>query len=175
MRERRHLTGEGETFSLRLTNRTEKPVVIRATDSDSLKRSALLLYPDAGKTYDLRSKKSVTIESGNETTELKVALGTESYVKDKQGKVLPDEVELSSYPNPVREQGTIKYGLPEAKEVTLRIYDILGRRVATLASGQKEAGRHTAHLDAEQLSSGVYFGRLRAGEQTLTEKIVVVR
>jgi hypothetical protein len=84
-------------------------------------------------------------------------------------------VRLTSYPNPVRREGTVEYALPEEREVTLRVYDVLGREVATLAHGKKEAGRHTVRLDTDRLSSGVYFGRLRAGEQTRTLKITVVR
>jgi len=89
--------------------------------------------------------------------------------------VLPDEVRLTSYPNPVRTQGTVAYALPEETTVTLRVYDVLGRQVATLASGTQEAGRHTVQIDTDQLSSGVYFGRLQADGQTLTRKITVVR
>jgi hypothetical protein len=59
--------------------------------------------------------------------------------------------------------------------VTLEVYDVLGRRVATLEQGQKEAGRHRVDLQTGQLSSGVYFGRLKAGGQTRTQKITVVR
>jgi hypothetical protein len=59
--------------------------------------------------------------------------------------------------------------------VTLQVYDVLGRRVATLEQGRKKAGRHTARLETGRLSSGVYFGRLKAGEQTRTQKITVVR
>jgi len=55
------------------------------------------------------------------------------------------------------------------------VYDVLGRQVATLAAGRKEAGRHTVRLETSQLASGVYFGRLTAGEQTRTQKITVVR
>jgi len=52
---------------------------------------------------------------------------------------------------------------------------VLGRQVATLARGRKEAGRHTVQLETDQLSSGVYFGRLQAGDRTITQKITIVR
>jgi hypothetical protein len=104
-----------------------------------------------------------------------VAIGTESFVEDRAENVLPNEVRLTSYPNPIRQQGTLEYALPEAREVSLQVYDVLGRKVKTLARGQKEAGRHRVDLQTRRLSSGIYFGRLKAGGQTRTQKITVVR
>jgi TRAP-type uncharacterized transport system substrate-binding protein len=75
----------------------------------------------------------------------------------------------------MREQATLEYTLPEAGQVRLTIYDMLGRRVATLKKGSKKAGRHRVSLERTDLSSGVYFGRLRVGDQTRTHKITVVR
>jgi hypothetical protein len=75
----------------------------------------------------------------------------------------------------VGRQGTIEYALPEETAVTLRVYDVLGREVATLAHGRKEAGRHTVRLETDRLSSGVYVARLTAADRTLTQKITVVR
>jgi hypothetical protein len=89
--------------------------------------------------------------------------------------VIPDEVSLTTYPNPVRKQGTVAYTLPEETDVTLRVYDVLGREVATLVSDRKEAGRHTVRLGTGRLSSGVYFSRLSVGDQTVTQKMTVVR
>ena len=71
--------------------------------------------------------------------------------------------------------GILEYELPEETEVTLRVYDVLGREVATLQQGRKRAGRHSVPLNTDQLASGVYFGRLQAGEQTLTTKVTVAR
>ena len=106
---------------------------------------------------------------------LKLAVGTESYVEGKREAVIPEEVRLTSYPNPTRGQATVEFALPEASEVTLEVYDVLGRRVATLEEGSKQAGRHEVRLEADGLPSGVYFGRLEAGGQTRTQKITVVR
>jgi hypothetical protein len=96
-------------------------------------------------------------------------------VQDQVEKVVPNEVTLTSYPNPMREQATLEYTLPEAGQVRLNVYDMLGRRVATLEKGNKKAGRHRVPLEKTALSSGVYFGRLKVGDQTRTHKITVVR
>ena len=177
MAERRPRGDEpGQTFRLRLTHRADGPVQLTAEHLGAIDgRAVALLHPSAGKTYDLREEETVEIEPEAETTELKVAIGTDSYVKDQTDKVLPDEVTLTSYPNPARQQGTVEYALPEKTEVTLRLYDVLGREVATIAQGRKTAGRHRVQLEVGRLASGVYFGRLQVGDQTLTQKITVVR
>jgi phosphodiesterase/alkaline phosphatase D-like protein len=72
-------------------------------------------------------------------------------------------------------QATINYALPEQSQVTLEVYDVLGRRVATLVNREKEAGEYSVRLDAADLSSGNYFYRMRAGDFTQTRRLVVVR
>jgi fibronectin type 3 domain-containing protein len=81
----------------------------------------------------------------------------------------------ASYPNPASQRVTIEYALPEATEVTVEVYDLLGRRVLQAVGGQKAAGRHTVHLDARRLPSGTYFYRMRAGDFTAAKRLVVVR
>jgi hypothetical protein len=104
-----------------------------------------------------------------------LAVGSAAYVKAQKEDILPNEVTLTSYPNPVQRQATIEYTLPEQTDVRVSLYDVLGRRVATLEEGSRQAGRHQIQLERTGLSSGVYFGQLEAGGQTLTQKITVVR
>jgi len=175
MADRRAVEDGGTTFGLRLTSRVEGAVRIEASRLEAVEGLAIaLLDPTAQRSYDLRETPAVTI-TPDEKRGLTVAIGSEQYVEGKRTAVRPDEVRFTSYPNPMRQEGTVEYALPEEREVTLRVYDVLGRTVATLVRGAKEAGRHTVQIDADRLASGVYFGRLRAGEQTRTLKITVVR
>lgn len=176
MTERREKGGEGETFHLRLLNKSDRPVELTASRFGAVgQQNVALLHPSAGKTHRLRPDKSVRIDRSEEKTSLELAVGSEEYVDEKVNEVIPDEVTLSSYPNPARQQATLSYALTEATEVSLEVYDLLGRRVATLARGRKEAGRHSKKLDVSDLSSGVYFGRLEVGGEIRTQKITVVR
>lgn len=77
-------------------------------------------------------------------------------------------------PNPVRRSATVEYDLPEASEVTLIVHDLLGREMARLASGSREAGVHSEEIDASTLPSGVYLVRLQAGTFAATERFTVV-
>ncbi len=67
-----------------------------------------------------------------------------------------------NYPNPFNPTTTIKYDLPEASQVSLVVYDLLGRKVTELVSGQKAEGYHSAIWDASSVASGVYFARFMA-------------
>jgi hypothetical protein len=81
---------------------------------------------------------------------------------------------LGVAPNPVRQQATVRYALPEAQDATLRLYDVLGRRVQTLVDDGTE-GRHERTIDVSGLSSGVYFLRFKTEETVQTQKLTVVQ
>jgi len=80
-----------------------------------------------------------------------------------------------NYPNPFNPSTTIRYAVPASQHVTLRIYDLLGRPVATLVDGWQQAGRYTASFDATHLASGVYLYRLEAGDFVETRTMLLVK
>ncbi len=97
-------------------------------------------------------------------------------VPSVEGEELPTEVSLSqNYPNPFNPRTTIEYALPEAGDVSLIVYDMLGREVTTLLEGPQAAGRHTVNFDANHLSNGTYVYRLVAPNKTITRTMVLVK
>jgi len=80
-----------------------------------------------------------------------------------------------SHPNPFNNSVLVNYTLPLTTDVTLKIYDLLGREISTLVSERKPAGEYTVSWDAENVPSGVYFYRLTAGEFTQTKKMMVIK
>ena len=96
-------------------------------------------------------------------------VGTES-------EELPTEVSLSqNYPNPFNPQTTIDYALPKAGDVSLIVYDMLGREVDVLLDGPQAAGRHTVRFGANHLPNGTYVYRLVAADKTITRTMVLVK
>jgi hypothetical protein len=80
-----------------------------------------------------------------------------------------------NYPNPFNPATTINYQLPAQSYVTLRVFDVLGREVATLVNGVEQAGNKTVSFDAHGLASGVYYYRLQSGDFVATKKLLLVR
>jgi hypothetical protein len=82
---------------------------------------------------------------------------------------------FQNYPNPFNPSTRIKFEVPSSKVVTLNVYDVLGREVATLVNEELNAGSYETTFDAKKLASGVYFCRLKAGGFVQTRKMLLVR
>ncbi|MCF8267011.1 MAG: T9SS type A sorting domain-containing protein [Ignavibacteriales bacterium] len=89
---------------------------------------------------------------------------------------IPTSYSLSqNYPNPFNPETKINYELSKPGYVTLKVYDMLGRDIASLVEGEKPAGSHIVSFDASQLASGVYFYTIKAGSFSRTRKMVLMR
>jgi len=87
-----------------------------------------------------------------------------------------DKFELKqNYPNPFNPSTNITYSLPQQSDVQLRVYDMVGREVATLISREQAAGAYTITFDASELSSGMYLYRLDTGSTTITRKMMLIK
>ncbi|HAV22802.1 MAG: hypothetical protein A2X67_08050 [Ignavibacteria bacterium GWA2_55_11] len=80
-----------------------------------------------------------------------------------------------NYPNPFNPATVIQYRLSTASVVDLRVFDLLGREVAVLATGERSAGTHNVEFDASRLPSGMYLYRLSTGEFTQTKKMLLTK
>jgi hypothetical protein len=89
---------------------------------------------------------------------------------------LPDGYTLEqNYPNPFNPSTNINYSLQEAGHVTLKVYDMTGREIATLVNGRVNAGAHTVTFNASNLSSGVYIYALEANGVRLTNRMTLIK
>jgi hypothetical protein len=85
-----------------------------------------------------------------------------SNVKRPEGELPESYALFQSYPNPFNPVCTIGYALPEISEVTITVYDMMGREAATLFRGMKNSGYHKVLFQPDRLPSGLYFYRISA-------------
>ncbi len=89
---------------------------------------------------------------------------------------IPKEYALAqNYPNPFNPSTNIKYSIPEASFVQLKVYDILGNEVATLVNEEQNIGNYNIEFNASALPSGVYFYRIQAGSFVDTKKMLLLK
>jgi hypothetical protein len=80
-----------------------------------------------------------------------------------------------NYPNPFNPATTISFEIPKRNFVTLKIYDAIGNEISTLVNGEREAGRYSVKFDGSNLSSGIYFYKITAGNYTETKKLILMK
>ncbi len=89
---------------------------------------------------------------------------------------VPEKYNLAqNYPNPFNPTTTIAFDLPKAGQVTIKVFDILGKEVATLANAYREAGSHSLVFDGKELGTGVYFYTIHANAFSMTRKMMVLK
>ena len=96
-------------------------------------------------------------------------------VDDEDGAQAGAFALAGTYPNPFRSEATVRFELGAAGPATVKVYDVMGREVATLVDAELPAQRHSVTLDGSALAGGVYFVRLVAGDRTFTQKVVLVK
>ena len=95
---------------------------------------------------------------------------------DEHPQPIPREFSLEqNFPNPFNPSTVISFKLPVSSFVLLKVYDLLGEEIATLANGLKQPGTYKVTWNAVGLASGVYLYRLEAGSFIETKKLLLVR
>jgi predicted RNase H-like HicB family nuclease len=156
---------------------------VSLTFSDT-ENAAILMEYDNSKTY-LMGFPFESIAQADDRAALMGAILTwfEVYVEDsapETGEEIPIAFSLEqNYPNPFNPSTEILFSLPEQAYVTLSVFDVTGREVATLVSSALDAGRHNTTWTADEASSGIYFYRIQAvGEGTpfsSTRKMILIK
>ena len=187
MRNFKPTAGEGESWDVQI--RSDVPasqVTVTLMESGQM--------PDDFHLYILdRDDVNVIEPQGNRFTirlagpsavrSLKVILGTPAYAAGNSEGIplVPIAYALEqNYPNPFNPTTTIRYQLNKRSEVRLEIYDLLGRRVKTLVTGEQVTGSYSVLWKSDNdarnaVASGVYIYRLRAGDFVQSRKLVLLR
>ena len=172
----------GEAFDLSLRTTLEGPVRLSVEEGAAgLGTEVRLVNQQTGATHDLRGAGSVTVTPSSNASNWTLLTGTQTFVEKEKSRLLPESLTLwPNYPNPFRQQTTVEYTLPTAGNVTVEVYDLLGRRVRVLTDGRREAGLHRVRWNGRSgggspAASGVYIVRVEAAGATRSRKMTLVR
>jgi len=179
---------DGDVWQLGINTNIHDKVILDFDGIESVpEKFEVWLIDEALKvTQNLRQINSYSMVSiGSEHPKyLKLIVGESDFIAKKlaNNQFIPDTYVLSqNFPNPFNPMTTIRYGLPQAKKVTLTIYNLLGEEVIKLLDHEpKKAGYHLAIWDGRKqdgrlAASGLYFYRFRTGSFVLTKKMALVK
>jgi hypothetical protein len=122
------------------------------------------------KIYDALAGNSGTLQAWELSVGYDKATGT-----DKEEGIPTQFVVFPNYPNPFNPTTQIKFGLPQASEVSVVIYNLLGQKVAELLRERRNAGYHSVSFDGSGVASGMYIYRVTAGEHVGIGKMALVK
>ncbi len=181
-------TGGGlRTWTAEVRTNVSGLVTINASGISSVPddQSVWLVDPVLDQTQNLRETRTYQFPASEATDArpLRILVGPAAAVQRRLGRDAdrPERVELlPSVPHPVRSHATFRYRVPERTRATLELYDLLGRRVATLVDDESVGpGTHTYAWTRQDtggtLSSGAYLLRLQAGDVTRTRRLVIMQ
>ncbi|MCX7798274.1 MAG: T9SS type A sorting domain-containing protein [Melioribacter sp.] len=122
-------------------------------------------------------KKQWLAQRDAEISKLKDALNKGVLPTNVESKeVIPTEFNVyQNYPNPFNPTTTIAYDLPKSGNVVIKVYNLLGKEVATLFNGFQYAGNHKVTFDATNLSSGVYVYSVQFDNATISKKMILMK
>ncbi|MBK6915154.1 MAG: T9SS type A sorting domain-containing protein [Ignavibacteriales bacterium] len=195
MIETRPEIGEGQIYDLQLKNVSNENVTLKIEGLNNYPGYDYYLVDNSlNNMIKLNEGFELNIASGIKEKDYSLIIGTESFIEKLKDDFTPKQFALmQNYPNPFNPGTVIRYSIPTITLnmpvalpskgdpfVQLRIYDILGNEVATLVNEQQSPGTYEVEFDArttnhKQLTSGVYFYTLRAGNFTETRKMILLR
>lgn len=184
-KEFRPVTHSRKTFALNLKSLPDEQITLKTEGTDDFPSQEIVLIDrQTSKTFNLKRQKEVFLRPEQLQSQYMLIIGSAKEVKEIEDELSPTKFTLSqNYPNPFNGQTVIEYSVPEGTSntpVRLEIYDILGRKVATLVNTQQAAGRYQVRWDAENtqgnlLSSGTYFYRLSIGSNVKTKQLTLIK
>ena len=177
--EHRPEIGEGQIFNIEVKNKTDKKVILSAAGMNNFESYEIYLLDERlSKLYNLREQLVVEISPIHQNNNYSLIIGSKDFVANRKETLAPKEFALyQNYPNPFNPNTIIQYTIPASLTegihsenpskgetyVTLRIYDILGKEIATLVNEEQTPGNYEVEFSANGLSSGIYIYELHAG------------
>jgi len=147
--------------------------ITASSDNEPLMTLQFEILPDLTNRTEIELVRGEIVNAIGQAYQLDIAHGC---VARGVSSILPEDYHLAqNRPNPFNPATEISFSLPQASDVCLEIYNIVGQRVTTLVNGHLDAGVHTLIWDGSQSASGVYFYRLQAGRFDATKKMILLK
>ena len=139
----------------------------------SFSKISLQFNPDSIKNYQT----TLNVFSNVGTKQIVLTgIGKDNAVGIEEEKIIPFAFSLEqNYPNPFNPVTSIQYSIGNTQFVTLKVYDVLGKEIATLVNEEKSAGNYEVNFDASNIPSGVYFYHLQSDSFVKTKKMVMIK
>ncbi|WP_205720181.1 putative Ig domain-containing protein [Fodinibius halophilus] len=129
-----------------------------------------------GRAKILRNGETYPFMSAEGRKQFEVYIGTTAELEKVKDSMIPQKITLNqNYPNPFNPTTTIQFGIKKQSDVTLEVFDVLGRKVKTLVNERLKEGWHQVNFDGRRLASGTYFYRLIVGRKLHTKKMVLIK
>ncbi|MEE9552651.1 MAG: exo-alpha-sialidase [candidate division Zixibacteria bacterium] len=145
--------------------------VFEISDSEISAKSNVGLAKD-----DIGNILAVWVDNRRDVGDIYFAVLSEATGIENGSGIKPESFfSLSSYPNPFNATARITFSLPVPREITLKVYDLMGREVRTLVDDFRDAGIHHVSFDASDLAGGVYFYRIQTGETEETNRLTLLK
>ncbi|HVN49626.1 MAG TPA: endo-1,4-beta-xylanase, partial [Bacteroidota bacterium] len=125
--------------------------------------------------YSVSSSADTTLGKSKDSLIAAMANLTVTGISNNSGNIVKTFSLSQNYPNPFNPTTNIAFSVPARSFVSLKIYNVLGQEIATLANEELSAGNYTRQWNAINIQSGVYFYRLQAGSYTATKKLVLLK
>ncbi|MDI6766281.1 MAG: T9SS type A sorting domain-containing protein [Bacteroidota bacterium] len=173
---------DGDVWNFEVTSNMKEKVNLKFVGIENVptKFDVWLIDMHSRATQNLRESNTYSFSNTSESVPHSIALvvGTSAYIQEKliEVEAVPGVFQLfQNYPNPFNPVTIIRYGLPSASHVRLKLYNILGEEVMTLVDEFQQKGFRAVELNAKNLPSGVYYYRIQANDFIQTKKLILLK
>ncbi len=168
---------DGQSFDLNFKNTTNKNANLKIEGIENFPGYEIyLLDKILNRFYNLKQQSSIQINSDIKKQDYSLLIGTKKFINSLKDELTPKEFTLyQNYPNPFNPSTLIRYQIPLKELVTIKVYDILGKEVETLVNDIQDPGYYEVKFDGFNLSSGIYFYRVKAGNFSDVKKMMLIK
>ncbi|MTI86370.1 MAG: T9SS type A sorting domain-containing protein [Balneolaceae bacterium] len=173
----KHIDFTGQKVAMQLYAEPKEKVTLRIEGWDATIADEFVVINEAsGIAYDISEKETISFTPQSEESTLYLVLGNSEYVRSEEKNYVPDKIQLlQNYPNPFNPVTMISFSIPEQSQVRLRVFNVLGREVASLVNRVMPAGHHAVQFDASGKASGLYIAVIEIGDTRLLRKMMLMK